>query len=83
MSKDEKDALRLTAAAWRNVSRAGEINRAADELIDLLQSTDAIVIEVRIEAAVAAFKAGRLKIASELAQTLDDQYRSIYERRTK
>ena len=75
--------LKLTAAAWRNVSLLGEPNRAADALLELVDQTERKIPEVQLEAAVAAHRAGRLDIALELSQLLDATYRSIYEGRIR
>ncbi len=83
LSQNPQAILKLQAAAWRNVSRLGEFNRAADALLDLLERAGQDVPEVRLEAAVAAYRAGRLDSASKLSQSLDQPYRLIYEGRIR
>ena len=83
LSPNTEVALKLKAAAWRNVSLLGEPNRAADALLALAEEAGQHVPEVQLEAAVAAHLAGRLDIASELSQLLDATYRSIYEGRIR
>ena len=83
LSPNTEVALKLKAAAWRNVSLLGEPNRAADALLALAEEAGQHVPEVQLEAAVAAHLAGRLDVASELSQLLDATYRSIYEGRIR
>ena len=83
LSQNPRSILKLKAAAWRNVARLGESNRAADALLALAEEAGQDVPEVQLEAAVAAHLAGRLDLASELSQRLDAAYRSIYEGRIR
>ena len=83
LSQNPRSILKLKAAAWRNVARLGESNRAADALLALAEEAGQDVSEVQLEAAVAAHLAGRLDLASELSQRLDGAYRSIYEGRIR
>lgn len=83
LSRNPRSILKLQAAAWRNVGRLGEWNRATDALLDLVRVAGQDVPEVQLEAAFAAYQAGRLDTASELAQSLNGTYRSIYEGRIR
>ena len=83
LSTPPEAGLKFQAAAWRNVSQLGELNRAADALLELMEKAGQDVPEVRLEAAVAAYRAGRLDSAAALSQSLDPRYRSIYERRIR
>ena len=83
LSQNARSILKLQAAAWRNVARLGESNRAADALLALVEGAGQDIPEVQLEAAVAAHQAGRLEIAFELSQLLDPTYRSIYEGRIR
>ncbi|HCD29308.1 MAG TPA: hypothetical protein DEQ73_01745, partial [Phycisphaerales bacterium] len=83
LSRNPRSILKLQAAAWRNVGRLGEWNRATDALLDLVRVAGRDVSEVQLEAAFAAYQAGRLDTASELAQSLNETYRSIYEGRIR
>ncbi len=78
LSQNPRSIFKLKAAAWRNVAQLGESNRAADALLALAEEAGQDVPEVQLEAAVAAHLAGRLDIASELSQRLNETYRSIY-----
>ncbi|MGB0325611.1 MAG: hypothetical protein ACPGGL_08790, partial [Phycisphaerales bacterium] len=83
LSQNPRSILKLKAAAWRNVARLGESNRAADALLALAEEAGQEIPEVQLEAAVAAHLAGRLDLASELSQRLGAAYRSIYEGRIR
>ena len=82
LSQNPRSILKLKAAAWRNVARLGESNRAADALLALAEEAGQDVPGTT-RGGGRRHLAGRLDLASELSQRLDETYRSIYEGRIR